>query len=243
MNYTYLFITLLLLKATMVKPDYIVMTMLYNEQNSNRRQEYIECLERNLQHSLIKHIHIIYDRNSDHNDPKKNELYNFLSTKNVTITSRNGRASYQDFFELANRLYPNQKIVICNADIYFNETLHNLDSVDLTNTFIALTRYELLPTGQLIQFFHPDGKKHEDSQDVWIFQAPIRLFGSDVYLGVPYCDSEIAYYAHAHGYTVINPYYSIQSCHLHLSRVRHWQDRPYPKNMMVVPWTALSTGK
>ena len=199
---------------------FVLITMLYNEKNSKRMKEYITCLERNMKHELIETIHILYDKTGD---DRKNSLLKNLQQSDVTITYLNGRATYGYCFELASRIYPNKKIILANADIYFNHTLNKLVDYDLTGKFLALTRWDEERNGTLIPYRRYRGVNTPDSQDVWIFQSPIRRFQDDnIPLGWPLCDGRIAYQANASGFQVLNPCMTIQCCHLHKSRIRNY---------------------
>jgi len=54
-----------------------------------------------------------------------------------------------------------------------------------------------------------------DSQDAWIFKAPITnetiIDLANFFLGIPRCDNRIAEIFHSSGYRVINPAYSIHA--------------------------------
>jgi hypothetical protein len=43
----------------------------------------------------------------------------------------------------------NAKVILANADIFFDATLNLLDGYDFTNKFFALTRYDLLLDGSI----------------------------------------------------------------------------------------------
>ena len=168
------------------------------------------------------------------NDDDDNFLFNYLKTRPVTISLINGRATYGDFFKIANEKYPSSKIIVANADIFFNETFEVLKNYDLTNKFFALSRWNVLNDGSLKM------RKDKDSQDAWIFSTPLRTFKNDnIMLGVVGCDPEIAYYAHESGLQVINPCLTIQCCHLHVSNLRNYvydiKTRPYKKELKPLP--------
>ena len=44
-----------------------------------------------------------------------------LKTKKITLSKISGRPTFELCFTLANKLYPNNAIIVSNADIYFNE--------------------------------------------------------------------------------------------------------------------------
>jgi hypothetical protein len=226
---------------------FTLMTVLYNEKNEARIAEYITCLEKNMANDRIDQIHVIYDSSKD---TGKTTILDYLKEKNIPITCVKGRPTYALCFALANYQYPNKRIILANADIFFNETLHLLDDYDLTDTFLALTRWNITKSGalQLFKQYKPCGHfsktGSESSQDVWIFSTPIRDFRKNsVKLGLMGCDTTIAYYARESGLRVLNPCLSIQCCHLHLSKIRNYNpaSAPYAKDpKLPVPWVTLT---
>lgn len=218
---------------------FIYLTYLYNETNEKRIKEFIYCLEKNLTHNLIESCHIIYDTSNDSNS-KKSEMLTFIKSKNVKITYIKGRPTYGFFFNLVNELYPNKNIILANGDIFFNETLNILEYYDLTDKFLALTRWNIDKNGKINPFLL-NGKPLTSSQDVWIFQSPIRKFEKDdIELGTLGCDRRIAFWAARSGFSVLNPCKSIQCIHLHLSGIRHYPKQYPPQEFsMCTPWSTL----
>jgi hypothetical protein len=216
-----------------------LITVLYNETHPQRMQEYITCLEKNLQHPSIDKIIILYDTTKD---DAINALFEYLKTKEVEIIFIKGRPSFASCFRLANELFPQNKVILSNADIYFNETLTQLEEYDLSKKFLAITRKELGVQGNLCYMRSWPARygSSEASQDVWIFSTPVFIpKREDILLGTWHCESEIAFQAVHHGLKVINPYFSIDCIHLHLSQVRHYNQRAYPRSQTYV--TTLST--
>ncbi|HEV2600760.1 MAG TPA: hypothetical protein VGT41_00545 [Candidatus Babeliales bacterium] len=225
---------------------FVLITVLYNETNAERIAEYIECFERNRMHTSIDSIHVIYDTVKDEGN---NVILDHLIQSGVAISYVQGRVPYAYCFDLANRLYPNRRIILSNADIYFNDTLTLLDRYDFTDLFFALTRWDVRQDGSLEIFkqYNKEGKFWPDasirSQDVWMFQTPLRAFNrSDIFMGTMQCDSRIAFQAASSGLAVINPCLTIQCCHLHLSDVRNYDksDRYTEHHLMQgVAWSQL----
>lgn len=194
---------------------FILVTSLYNETQSQRVQEYLTCMEKNLSNQHIAHIHVIYQ-----NVPgEKSEILDYLVSKNISVDFVSVRPTYGSMFDLINKLYAGKKVIVSNADIYFNETLALLDNYDLTNTFLALSRWQVNADGSLTPYFTTPIMY---SQDTWIFKAPIQKFANDaIELGTCGCDSRIAYQAFLSGMKVLNPCGSIQCCHVHSSGIRN----------------------
>ncbi len=212
-----------------ITAQFTLITSLYNESEQERIDEYIVCLEKNLAHPLIETIEVFYDTAKDDPVADKNQILQYLKSKNVIIHYITKRPTYQDCFDRANSTYTGKKIIIANADIYFNETLDLLETYDFTNKFLALTRWNLLPDNTLEIYMWPNNKPAIGSQDAWFFTAPLRTFEDAVIsIGVPHCDGRLAYEAKKVGLQVLNPCLTIQCCHVHASGIRNWHAAPYP---------------
>ena len=194
---------------------FVLMTSLFNETRRKRCKEYFYCLEKNLAHGLIDEIHILYDTSRDR--PSRNMVLNYLKNKKVRITYTEGRSTYDFCFNLVNTLYSNRNIILANADICFDKTLSLLKYYCLEDRFLAITRWDLT-----------NGKNvfldHDYSQDVWIFKTPMKIFGSNIKLGIPYCDNMIAYQAWKSGFEVINPSLEVKCIHVHESDLKHYSE-------------------
>lgn len=199
-----------------------LLTTLYNEKNEQRAAEFITCMENNLRNSSIDTIHVLYDTAKD--DAHGSVILDYLKSRNITISYIQERATYGDFFKLANEMYPHCKIIVSNADIFFNETLTALEPYDLGNKFLTLTRWNVSRDGILVAFDPTGG-----CQDTWIFQTPLSKFKNDaIKIGILGCEHAIAYQAKQSGLELFNPSLSIQCCHLHLSEIRNYaRTTPY----------------
>lgn len=224
---------------------FILMIPLYNEKNSIRVKEYMYCLEKNSTHGMIEKIHVIYDMSSDDND-EESVLLKFVLAQNLQVSFIEHRPTYQECFTLANALYPNQTVILSNADIFFNETLYKLKNFDLKGKFIALTRYNILKNGALDLYWYRNKngvfckKWAEYSQDVWIFQTPLSGIASNISIGSWNCDSRLAFQIAKANLKLLNPCLTIQCCHLHLSEIRHYEKIQTSEPCLSIPWTKLS---
>lgn len=217
---------------------FILITVLYNEKHPQRMQEYKECLEKNLKHPAIESIHIIYDTTKD---DKSRPLYDYLQQQHIAITTYgDGRPTFKYCFELANTCYPQKKIILMNADIFFDDTLNQLLAIDLTSRLFALTRWDL-KKGKEPCLMYIKGEQNDMSQDVWIFQTPMRdIDCRDLRMGTAHCEGQLARAAHNAGLSLYNPCLSIKCFHLHLSGVRHyWRNSPAPANRLALPWCRI----
>lgn len=213
--------------------------VLYNETNEERIAEYIICLEKNLAHDRIGQLHVVYDVSKDDN---KNIILNYLKNENIPITYVSSRATYAFCFNLANELFPNSRIILSNADIYFNETLELLDDYDLTDKFLILTRWDIEKDGSLsLHSYSPKAEKSY-SHDSWFFSTPLYFKDGNVLIGTPGCDGTIASQAQKNGFGLLNPCFSIQGCHLHLSGLRNYEQKSaYPyTGLLPVPYDRIT---
>lgn len=203
----------------LINNGFALLINLYNEKKLERICEYIICLEENLKNKCIKKIHVIYDTSKDDGNCL---LLNYLKRKEVLIKFINKRPTYEDFFNLSNSIYSNSKIIISNADIFFDETLDLLLNYDLNNKFIGLTRWNINKGGRSTLYL-------PRSQDSWIFQTPIKKFKSDFELGVLGCEHALMYNAIKNKFITLNPCFSIKTHHLHLSGIRNYSKNDHIK--------------
>ena len=220
--------------------NFILITSLYHEKNEIRVRELMTCLKHNYAHPDISLIHVLYDVNDSQKD--NDPVWRFLQEhKNIIVEEIHGRPSFGQCFSVANDKYSGETVIISNADIFFNKTLGLLKNVDMTNLFLALTRWNVHKDGYLKIYCGRRGVHHPGSHDAWVFQAPItRIQADDVYVGITHCDIYLAYCAMISGFDVYNPCFDIQCCHVHMSNIRHQPrfNRPKPESAHV-PWCHL----
>ena len=222
---------------------FVLITTLYNETHPERKQEYITCIEHNCAHPLIKTMHVLYDTAKDDDT---NALLNYLQSKKIKITFINRRPTYAQCFDCANTQYSNCKVILCNGDIYFNDTLQQLVDYDLAGKFLALTRWEEWSDGSITPYYRgrngpqKSGRETRDSQDAWIFQTPLQFIeNANFKMGIPLCDCRIAYHAQKSGLYVFNPCKTIQSIHVHRSGKRNYNMQRELWKMRNEPYTTL----
>ncbi len=209
--------------------EFILVTSLYNETNTDRLNEYIFCLESNLNHPSIDKIHVFYDIIKDGDE---NRLLDYLKSKDIKISYISSRPTFNLIFSSCNELYPDRKIIVSNADIYFDDTLNSLLTYDLNNKFLSLTRWEDTGGGNLTPaYWFLEQTSQPYGSDTWIFTTPVKKFDNvELGLGTWGCDGGIIYQAYKAGFTVLNPCKDVRCCHLHHSQIRHYStDYPsYP---------------
>ncbi len=192
---------------------YVLIISLYNEKTFPRIRELITCLQLNLSHPMIDQVHVVYDTNKD---DQRNPILTYLMGTQVNLTYHKGRPTFNQLFELANESYANRKVIIANADIYFNHTLSLLKDFDFTNKVLALTRYDVKDDGTLKLLHTNKGLPNYLSQDTWIFKTPLAVsFDAQIELGTYFCDSFLnKLFFNDSDLQALNPCLDIQTCHL-----------------------------
>jgi hypothetical protein len=234
---------------------FVLITSLYNETNAERAREYIYCLERNLQHPCIDTIHVIYDTSKDITrypyitaqdqvyytpiDIAKNPILSYLhanGNSKIKVSYTTGRPLFSWLFSFINKLYTGKKVIISNADIYFEDSLKLLNNYNLTNKLLSLTRWDVTPSGELRPCFSENGHY---GADTWIFAAPIRKFKDLSFaLGTLGCDGRLIYQAYKSGITLLNPCKDIKCCHMHITGIHNYSLEE-PENSMA--WVRAGT--
>lgn len=210
-------------------------TTFYPEQNPIRNTEIQTALHINI---LLPEIDRLYILNEGADVSE-------LSNRKTEIISIKCRPTYQDFFNLINKVSQNKDInIIANTDIYFDKNIKVLENISLKDTCLALSRWNE-QLNDSVKLFN-----RNDSQDAWVFKGKIKEnVYADFPMGIPFCDNRILYELQQAGYHVLNPSFSIKSYHLHAgvreeydkSKLKLFVDPPYrykyPHNMFGLPRT------
>ena len=183
----------------------------YEDADPRRRSELLRCLQRNAANDRFDQIRVFLE------DPSARVPADpVFAHPKVRTVAHGRRLTFRDLFAYANAHCTQRRVVVANADIYFDDTLALLDGLDLAGRFLCLSRWDVQPDGssRLLD--------HSYSQDAWIFQTPIREPECDFHLGIPACDNRVAFEAESAGLVVSNPSRSIRAHHLHLSPIHHY---------------------
>lgn len=187
---------------------------LYLDASPERLREFLTCIERNAANPHISGVHVFLE---DAVEPAELVArHPQLASPKVRLVPHGQRLTFHDLFAYANRELPGRRVLVANADIFFDDTLALLDGYDLFGRLLCLSRWDLQANGawQLYDF--------ESSQDAWIFQAPLPAIDCHFHLGLLGCDNRLAWEAERAGLVLSNPSRSIRACHLHGSGVRRY---------------------
>ena len=210
----------------------VLFTEYFKNKNNDRDQEVVFAINANIRSKLFDKIYILTEDSKDELCFDHNESY-------TEIVKVDCRQTFETMFKYVNSMCSEDDIaVVCNNDIYFDESVLKLEQLSTKQGwFLALLRRDLNVDGSSSLFeyeindcFGRKGKRG-DSQDAWIFKAPIKIpKQSNFYFGIPGCDNRIAYLMNELGYRVLNPCYDIAIYHNHKSN-----ERNYVKGKDIIP--------
>ncbi len=205
----------------------------FTSSNPNRDAEYKFCISQNLNNSLIHKIFVFISDNS---------TLGFESDK-IEIVKREDRPTFLDLFKFCNDNLSNQICIIANTDIFFDNSLSELNEFNLDNILLSLTRWDVNFDGKnwfkkfydnpWWECYQSDGTINEEesittsqfSQDSWIFRSPIKIDErSNFLMGKPGCDNRIAQIVHETGLDVRNPSKKIITYHYHQTNYRTYDN-------------------
>ena len=155
----------------------------YYECGDPERQAEIDmCLRQNANNSVIDRLFVLID--DDSVCP--------VDSPNLDVIYVDKRVTYKFWIELTKKYCAQGISVLCNSDIYFDDSLDKLNTVlSEPKSFLALSRWELLG-GETSKHPNPHW-----SQDTWAINVADELSDSlmhqlDFPMGVPRCDNKIA---------------------------------------------------
>lgn len=208
----------------------VLLTGFYVDPSAARQRELLECLRRNCDNEWIDEVVVFAELAAD--PVALASAHSDLASPRVRLVPLGRRALFRDFFDLANRERAGRRVIVANADIYFDHTLARLEGYPLSGRLLCLSRWDVGSDGRARFFDSPD------SQDAWIFQAPLPDFACSFPLGVPGCDNRLAWEAAHAGLEVSNPGRSVRAHHLHLSGVRRYA----PQHAVPGPTRTVAAG-
>jgi hypothetical protein len=192
-------------------PQVWLIQQYYQAPRKERAKELSQVLEKNINNPYIDKIVLLNEKIYDSQE---------LQSPKIQQVNIGHRLTYYDVLTYIKNDVPKDTIVVfSNSDIYLDNTLRQLYSLDLDKKFLALLRYDM-PDDIL---FGP----RADSQDTWIlwsssvdFDVTQEEFGFN--FGVPGCDNAITVAMLKKKFAISNPALSIKSYHVHASNIRNY---------------------
>jgi hypothetical protein len=156
-----------------------------------------------------------------------------------TVDGAAHRCSFADLFRLAADRFAGEICVIANSDIACDASLRLVAPIVAAArpVLVALTRWDDAAGPSMEGRVDPtDWRFYSHSQDAWAFVAG-RLpdFPANFLLGIPGCESRLAFAAAAAGVAVVDPALSIRTWHLHASGTRTWTRRQAYRGPLLFP--------
>ncbi|GAB5364542.1 hypothetical protein AAMO2058_000979200 [Amorphochlora amoebiformis] len=182
----------------------------FSHKSPERQKELDYCLRRNLLNLAFTRVHLLVEDNID----LTKRGFTPLALKRCNILNISRRLTYGFAFRWASMHLPfAAKVVVANADIYFQEEgIRRIAETNMEGKCYCLLRWETWPK---IEIFSGKRGPRKDSQDAWIFQVPFYVPKAEFFMGLPGCDNRIAFLISKQGYVVSNPCYEIKSFHVH----------------------------
>ena len=201
-----------------------IITQYFQDSSEERQEEIDMCVRKNIENPHIARVHLLLEKEMDLSRFDQDGIRTHIIGR---------RLRYTDAFDYANTKLAGRLCAVANVDIYFDESLAHLKTASLSNKCLALTRYNLDDDDRLV--FHGQC----NSQDVWIFRAPLPNVFGNFYLGKPGCDNRIAYELKKAGLKLSNPFKKIITVHVHRTGKRNYDSakETVPGPYAEVPFT------
>lgn len=224
-----------------VNPDEIhIFTQFFIHKDIERNDEIQKCLLHNVNNSLITKIHLLNERiytDAELGIVSSKIIQTNINSLHLPSTRTSYRLRFKDVFEYIRENAIIGYHVLVNADIFFDETLLNLQrsEIHLKKAMFAQLRYEYNGSTDLNQsvIFGP----RFDSQDTWIFHSNFsipyhaeKIFNFE--FGKPGCDNKFLYLMKILNYQIINDPKCIKTYHFHRSQTRNYTNR----DVIPMPW-------
>lgn len=183
--------------------------------DADRQKEIDLCLRQNSDNPHIDKLIVVIDDGCD--VP--------FSSNNMTVLHVEKRMTYKYWVELTNQYCSHGITVLCNSDIYFDDSVIKLkEALVKPKSFLALSRWELL-SGDTDRHPNPHW-----SQDTWAMNVGEEISKSFLHqlefpMGVPRCDNKVAYLFAVHGWSIHNPVDFVKSIHAHETQVRTYNKK------------------
>jgi hypothetical protein len=196
----------------------VLIQQYYIPKDKDRLEELNKCLEWNLKNPLINEIHLLNEVYYDL------EILKHPKIKQINIKTR---LTYKTAFEYGNFLGPKVVKLLSNTDISFDNSLMILKHYDLSNTVLALTRYNIRSYEPFIyNLYNFPGVMYNNiasgAQDTWIFTYVKTSNLMNFQLGIAGCDSLILFCLQSLGVKLLNNCLVIKTYHHHISRIRYY---------------------
>ncbi len=172
----------------------VLITQYFHSSDETVRAALVDTLARNLADPAIEQVALINEKEYDFSAlQNSHKIKQFINGRRLT---------FSDAFRVANGYFTGYNVVLCNSDIYFDNTLNMLTSASLNGSVLALSKWTSIGADDAISL-----SLRLDSQDAWVFRSPINqavVENSDFVLGAPKCDNRLARIVSDGGYRLVS---------------------------------------
>lgn len=206
-----------------IVPEIWLITQYFVHNVTKRAREIRQCLKNNMACKELDKIVLLNETNLSY------EWSGSRGSEKVIQEIIGTRLTYADLLRYTYEKVPANTIVIfSNADIYCNNTLSQLYSINMADQMFALLRYDEQSGPEDLKLFGP----RPDSQDAWIILSDsvksrewsdFKTFNFQ--LGTAGCDNRFTGDMFAMRFLISNPCHTIQTIHLHKTEIRNYNPR------------------
>jgi hypothetical protein len=189
----------------------------FRPEKAKRAREIRRCLDENVKCPWIDKIYLLNEEDYSSEFPKGSDTK--IQQKII-----GKRLTYDEVIRTIHEDVPEGVIVVfSNSDIYLEESIKLLWSIDMKDKFLSLLRWDVPETpGEKPKIFGP----RDDSQDTWIVSSTSVKARKWKYedLSFPFgkngCDNAINVEMLKQKFLIGNPAYTIKTLHVHSSGLR-----------------------
>lgn len=185
----------------------------FKHKNKSRENELKFCTKHNINDKNIDNIYLFLENLNDKED--------WMINPKVNIVDYNKRMTFRDFIEFSNKIDNDDIHILCNLDIFFDDTILKLKEHNIYNHLITLTRWNIDVKTKQARHFGVNC-----SQDFWSWIGKVDLTKLDLnyFIGQVGCDNAVCGEFHEAGWKVINPSLDLKTYHLHEETKREYTD-------------------
>ena len=215
-------------------------TQFFQHKKKNRSKEIKDCLMKNCASPFVDKIILLNEKD------ESSEWKHFPGSEKIQQAIMGQRLSYSHFLQYVHDYVPeNVYTILCNADIYIEDSIRELYKVDMKNKMIALLRWDVDASGHATLF-----GPRADSQDTWIFLSDSiksRKWDYSTFnfcLGHPGCDNVFAGQILRNYFVISNPSLTFRTFHLHNTNIRNYNEKdiiPSDVYVNIVPSNIIDT--
>lgn len=210
--------------ANGIQPNKVwVFTQFFKHKDARRFNEIRECLAKNCACEYIDRIVLINEKDYS------SEYKNIPGSQKIQQVILGKRLTYADFLKYVHSEVPTGiYAALCNADIYFDESLLDLWKVNMEDKMLGLLRWDVDTEGDA-KLFGPCA----NSQDTWIFLSDSiksRTWDYNKFnfqLGRAGCDNAFAGLILRQKFLIANPSVTFKTYHLHNTNIRNYDKNDY----------------